>query len=848
MLASFSIPTIGQKSNSLKSEELPVPQESTKSIQAEAFSDGNGTFIGWNAETEADVLGFVVYRAGKSGSERISGEFILTTSIRSGLKSEGSESYEFFDVNGSEGTVYLIESIGLDGMPIRSDEVTAKFTDDLARVSGRSTEVLRKQAEDGNGLLKDSTLDVPKELQAEIEESQSVADINTHRWVISQPGAKIGVKNSGMHRITRAQLQAAGFDVNSNSVNWQLYNEGVEQAITIGPAGDYIEFFGRPIDTLESDIRLYYLVTGPAAGKRINSRVARPTTSTVVAPSYQQTFELKERTSYVSSVLNGELENYWGRPIVPSVQPPLTFNLSGIDFNAGKVDVTIAFKGSTQVPHTVETILNGRTLPLATGANRDAFSIRVGLPPSALVEGTNSLSMRSGVSGDVSFFDSITIEFSRRHLASQNRLPFYTQNYRAARLEGFASSNLKVYDVTDESLPTLLTNLNVIQEGSTFGTTIPPSRGRRYYAVEDSGLFAAHSISANDPALIGVPTHAANLLVIAHKGLMTEAEAWANYRRGQGFTAKVVNADEIYDEFNFGVLSANSVKAFLQYAKNNWQTAPQYVLLIGDASHDSRNYHSGGYFNMVPTKMIDTAEMETGTDEGMADFNNDGLAEIAVGRIPARTPQVVSETLAKVVQWESSLTPAPLSRGVLFAYDLLDGYDFEGMSIRLRNQLPALTPSTMISRGAPNAQAAVINGINSGKYIANYSGHGTTGAWRDPSFFAVPQVPQLTNANNRTIFTMLTCLNGYFLNAHNESFAEVLLKAQNGGAVAAWASTGKTTPDIQELMGLRFFLKIGNGSIPRLGDLIMDAKTQVPGGTDVRLSWALMGDPMLKVR
>jgi hypothetical protein len=130
----------------------------------------------------------------------------------------------------------------------------------------------------------------------------------------------------------------------------------------------------------------------------------------------------------------------------------------------------------------------------------------------------------------------------------------------------------------------------------------------------------------------------------------------------------------------------------------------------------------------------------------------------------------------------------------------------------------------------------------------NYSGHGTTGAWATATFFSNNNVPQLTNANNQSIFTMLTCLNGYFLNLVNKSLAEVLLEHQNGGAVAAWASTGKTTPDVQEIMATRFFLKLGQGTIIRLGDLIKDAKNVIPGGSDVRLSWALIGDPMLKIR
>ena len=52
---------------------------------------------------------------------------------------------------------------------------------------------------------------------------------------------------------------------------------------------------------------------------------------------------------------------------------------------------------------------------------------------------------------------------------------------------------------------------------------------------------------------------------------------------------------------------------------------------------------------------------------------------------------------------------------------------------------------------------------------------------------------------------MLTCLNGYFMGG-NESLAEALIKAPNGGAVASWTSTGKTTPDVQEIMATRFFV------------------------------------------
>ena len=94
---------------------------------------------------------------------------------------------------------------------------------------------------------------------------------------------------------------------------------------------------------------------------------------------------------------------------------------------------------------------------------------------------------------------------------------------------------------------------------------------------------------------------------------------------------------------------------------------------------------------------------------------------------------------------------------------------------------------------------------------------------------------------------MLTCLNGYFTHPRDDSLAEVLLRAPNGGGVATWASSTETTPDYQSRMAERFYHEIGLGNIKRMGDLVIDAKSVIPG-SDVGYSWVLLGDPMLKVR
>jgi hypothetical protein len=229
------------------------------------------------------------------------------------------------------------------------------------------------------------------------------------------------------------------------------------------------------------------------------------------------------------------------------------------------------------------------------------------------------------------------------------------------------------------------------------------------------------------------------------------------------------------------------------------------------------------------------------------DFNNDGLTEMAIGRIPVRTVTDLNTIYNKTVNWETALTPTSIDRGALFAYDFNQGYTFDLMSQTLRNQLPSTMPFTYVFRGEANANANLITSMNTGKYIVNYSGHGSAGSWGGtPLFFNSTTVPT-TADHSPSIYTMLTCLNGYYHWLYFNSIAEVLLVSPNRGAVVAWASTGQTLPNFQEDMATRFYMKLGEGSIPRMGDLVRDAKTVVPG-TDLRYSWALLGDPMLKVR
>lgn len=829
--------------------------KTTRFANISAYSDGKSVWLTWNMDVEVRNIGFNVYRISSQGVELMTPlRMVAGAAFRAREIPQYGESYNFYDESGGA-SAYYVEALSISGAKVTTPTVSPRFVPSLTAFTGLSVEDMRVRG----GVLNPTTLEdvapnFTKDIISEMEEYRQLADSTTHRMVISQPRvARIGVKRDGLYRVPRAQLEAANFDVASDPSQWRLYVEGVEQAIIVGDSGSYIEFYGRALDERETDIRRYYLTSGLGPGKRIQTRVAHPNTSNVISPSYLQTFVKKERIQYVEDIFNGDAENYYGRSINSSTSiPAVTFTLSGIDFTRPDATMQLRFQGYSEGDHSVEVILNGQLLAPTPGNGIASFTGDYSIPTSMLLEGTNSLKFRTiGPAGDFVLFDTASISFNRKFLADQNKLNFYTQNYRIARLDGFTSPNVRVFDMTHDGDPVLMTNLNFQQIGATFGVDIPAARGRSFYAVEDSAILSPESVTANNPELVGIPTNAANLVIISYKDFMAQAETWATYRRNQGYTVKVIEVSELYDEFNYGALSSKSIKDFLQYAATNWQTPPQYVLLIGDSSWDSRNYENVGFFNYVPSLFVQTVYLETASDESLVDFNDDGLAELAIGRVPARTVANVTTIFDKTQNWENSLTSASLDRGALFAYDFPTTYDFAAMSNLLKNQLPGTMPSSFVFRGDVDANNTLISQMNTGKFIVNYSGHGTAGSWGgNPLFFNVFSVPT-TSDHNPAIYTMLTCLNGYFHWLYNPSIAEVLMNTPNKGAVAAWASSGLTTPVFQQEMAKRFYLKLGEGNIPRMGDLVRDAKTALVfpyDSPDVRRSWVLIGDPLLKVR
>jgi hypothetical protein len=336
------------------------------------------------------------------------------------------------------------------------------------------------------------------------------------------------------------------------------------------------------------------------------------------------------------------------------------------------------------------------------------------------------------------------------------------------------------------------------------------------------------------------------MVILTHKSFRQAIEPLANLRRNQGLVVAVVDVEDIYDEYSYGVHTPVAIKSFLMSAGANWSRKPQFLLLVGDSSWDPRNYLNEGNNDFVPTKLIDTTFLETASDDWLADFDGLGLPNMAIGRLPARTATDIDLMVAKIMSYEQERElNAPLRGAVMVADN-----GFETQSAQTGALLPPGIDVQMINRSDGNddlTRSQIVDALNQGPMIVNYYGHGSVQVWTGAGLLDSELATNLTNTNRLSLFVMMTCLNGYGHDVYTDSLAESTLKAPNGGAVAVWASTGFTETQSQFALDQEFYRQLFSNQTLRLGEAIRNAKA-VTSNSDVRRTWVLFGDPAMRMR
>lgn len=817
-----------------------------------ATQDKDRVTLVWRTDYEFDNLGFNVYREVGGQRVKINKNLIAGSALTTKKVAAAGYVYRFHDRLDSASALvqYYLEDVDLRGTRTMHGPYMTTFgkhTDggDSAPLQGLGTDGYIIESPAGFGVLHD--LSLPTASDKQLKQQFELA---------GDSGLKIFVSTEGWYRITRAAMASAGFDPGSSSKALSLFVAGIEQPLIVDDGGDgkfdaddAIEFYGLNLDTVSTGARTYWLrAKNGGNGDRIN--LQKDKGAPLGATSVPFTYERKERAFFFGGALtNGDAQNYFG-PIITSW--PITQDLpaSNVDLSStANASVELTIQGGPDGTHVVAVSINGHDIGTATFTNQNQIVKTLTFPNSWLVNGTNALGLVS-LSGD---YDATALALTRltyQHLlrADSNALEVALPGGQSASVGGFGSGSVRALDVTDPQHPIELQVTTTADPAGGFIASFTPATGvsRSVLVAERGRINTTPEMTFNRPSSYNVTSgkSGASLLIISHNAFLSAAAALQPVREKEGTSTMLIDVDDLYDEFNFGIRDPQAIKTFLQYAAQ-YKSAPKYVLLVGDASLDPRNYMQMGLADFVPTKLVVTAMTKTASDDWFTDNDGDGAADLPIGRLPADSADEAALMINKLT---TRGTPSGAwSKDALFIADRPTDFDFGAAARSMATIVPPSLNTRVLDLTMSASPSSDVNSaMNQGALLVDFIGHGSQELWSTTWAFTASDAAAMTNGNRLPVVLAMTCLNGYFFDTFMGSMAESLMKAPNGGAVAVWASSALTQPDAQSTMNAEMLRQIFNNGAT-LGEAAVRAK-RVITDQDVKKSWILFGDPSMRLK
>lgn len=372
-------------------------------------------------------------------------------------------------------------------------------------------------------------------------------------------------------------------------------------------------------------------------------------------------------------------------------------------------------------------------------------------------------------------------------------------------VKGIPRDSASVYDLTDSRRI-----LNLLPYGSqAFVFSDTATTQKTYYVVKQSSKLTPAHMAGKTFSNLRVNAHGADYIVITHSLFRSEANRLAQYRASANkLRTTVVDVQDIYDEFNYGLLDPVAIRSFLKNSYYYWKhPSPSTVVMFGDASWD--------YKMLMPTSVKVNYVPSYGnppSDNALVCFDSvkNYIPFMLIGRIPVENTTEADQVVSKIINYEANpagdwtksylfLTAGDnSSEKATFNYwsdDLVKryvtDYPFGGLAYKVYKSSDAII-------GGEDKQY-MQDRINNGVVFVNYIGHSGGRIWG----LDIGSPSDLQNTNGQLPFvSSVSCNVGFFSDPAQNVLSEDFLMADNRGAIAVWAassigygSVGRTLDD-----------------------------------------------------
>ncbi|MDH3403503.1 MAG: C25 family cysteine peptidase [Acidobacteriota bacterium] len=409
-------------------------------------------------------------------------------------------------------------------------------------------------------------------------------------------------------------------------------------------------------------------------------------------------------------------------------------------------------------------------------------------------------------------------------------------------------------------------------------------------AVRDGGFRAAAAIAVDEVSSWRRPEHRVDYLMIAHRSLLAGTERLADFHRQRGLEVAVIDVQDLYDEFNHGILHPRAIRDFIAYAHAQWQPpAPKFVLLVGDASWDvdrqdmaDENYADWSYQSregtregflknqstpyaegpdnrgLIPTGSFKSAEGHAASDNYFVAIGDEEgleyLPVLAIGRLPIALPAELDAIVDKTIRYVEESGVGPWRRHLLWISNEQE-YIQERTDILADEQVALgfgayrVYPQKSETSNEQHQQR-LLDAFAEGQLLVHFHGHGGRYIWRtgptdykkNRDLFNLDHLDQLSPSARLPIILSMTCFSAPFDHPLADSIGEKFLRLPDRGAIAVFAASWRNSPATDLSRAL-----VEELTRPQtIGEAVLAAKRRAPR-RDLIESYNLLGDPAVPV-
>ena len=513
----------------------------------------------------------------------------------------------------------------------------------------------------------------------------------TNDWADNN-AVKLIVEQAGLQVIDGGALAAAGMS-SPDAAKLQLFLDGVQVPLqivdknganknsgTFSPS-DAVRFYAPTAGDAVNKTTVYWLVVAGSNGDRMTSRAAAP------AGAPQLTTAFEPGVYYVPTVYDSMIPGADGDNWFVAVADVATDNNAGVSFDVTlphRLPLASGTTGALTLHMTAYEVHDPRILCGSSrthqvraklGSYNDTDQWNVHFDDDCLVDLTHPFTPTFGTVGDkltvtlLKGAEERSVKFDAIDYALPVSLDFQgggaifmgvdgTNRYKLTNPAGGSV----VYDITDPAHPVVLTGLS----SNTFQDT-----GARRYLVSGSGVVFTPKTEAHTPVTFK-STDAAHIVYIAPAAFINALQPLVTLRQSQGYTVKVVDVQDIFDAWSYGMSDPQAIRDFLRFAVGHWNPAPLAAVLVGDGTSDPRDYlgYAGGNFIPPYLAPVDPWIGTVPCENCFAQLDGDDpldeakfLTEIWVGRLPANSVTDVQVMVDKIVSYESDTQELAAWRG-----------------------------------------------------------------------------------------------------------------------------------------------------------------------------------------